>query len=77
MKVRLRTTAAGPSFVASAGDVIDLPAVVAQALIDGGYAESVPPSISPPDVETAAIGAPEAAIARRRGRPRRAGQGTR
>lgn len=39
MKVKLKTTMAGPGGTANPGDIVDLPN--GQELIDGGFAESI------------------------------------
>ena len=44
MKIRMITLAAGPDRVLLATQEYDLPAEVAQPLVDGGYAESLEPA---------------------------------
>jgi hypothetical protein len=41
MRVKMRTTAAGPDGVLQAGQTVNLPAEKTKAFIDGGYAEEV------------------------------------
>lgn len=43
MKIRMRTTAAGPDGVLTAGQVYSLEGAQAEALVEGGYAEAVEP----------------------------------
>ncbi len=67
MRIRMKTTMAGPAGGASVGQVIDRPKAEAYALIEGGFAEQI-------ESETADVVAPETAEAApsRRGRNRRA-----
>lgn len=41
MRVRLKTTMAGPSGAAMPGEVLDLPADAAAAMVAGGYADAI------------------------------------
>lgn len=41
MRIKMRTLGSGPDGVLQAGKVYDLPAEVAQPLLEGGYAERV------------------------------------
>lgn len=41
MKVKMRTTSAGPRGVLDAGKVYDLPAKQAEELVEGGYAVEI------------------------------------
>lgn len=51
MQIRLKTTAAGPDWVATPGQTVDLDATSAQDLLDGGYAELVDgQALTPPEV---------------------------
>ena len=62
MRVRLKTLYAGPSGVTHPGQIVDLPAAEAVALLNGGYADAV----DAPPIETAVP--PEYERAVRRGR---------
>lgn len=67
----MRTTMAGPSGTAAAGDVLDLAPAAAYDLIERGYAVQVGAAAAPePAPEQATAPAPETAEAppRRRGR---------
>lgn len=66
MKIKLRTTYAGPAGTHASGSIVDMPDDEAKGLIDGGYAAQVgdapeappAPSAEPepePEVETAAV----------------------
>ncbi len=55
MKVRLRTTMAGPEGAFPPGSVIEASVEEAEMLIAGGFAEPVDAASVKPDVETAAI----------------------
>ena len=44
MLIRMRTTAAGPTGVVLAGQLADVPADQAKALIDAGYAQAAEPA---------------------------------
>jgi hypothetical protein len=57
MRIRLRTTAAGPEGVYPAGQVVVVSNELGQAFVEGGYAEPVKAR-----AETAAITPPEAAV---------------
>lgn len=57
MKIRMRTTMAGPKGVHSIGDVIDLPKGEAYALVEGRYADQVGEPEA--DIESASVAAPE------------------
>lgn len=52
MKIRMRTTMAGPKGVFVAGEIVDLPKAEAYALCEGRYADQLEP-------EAAAIAPPE------------------
>lgn len=64
MKVKMRTTMAGPAGVFHAGQVVDLPKAEAYALCEGRFAEQVGE-----EPEAAALTQPET-TARPRARPR-------
>lgn len=66
MKVKMRTTMAGPKGVFHVGEIIDLPKAEAYALCEGRFAEQVDAGDAP---ETAAVAPPEN-TARPRARPR-------
>jgi len=59
MRVKMLTTAANPDGVWPAGQVVDVPIGVGQALIDGGYAQVVDEAKV---IESAAIEPPEKAV---------------
>ena len=61
MRIKMLTTVAGPTFTASAGQVIDVDGETATELLDGGHAEAVKA-----EVETATTAAPEEATAPKR-----------
>ena len=67
MKVKMRTTMAGPKGVFQAGEIVDLPRAEAYALCEGRFAEQVAGDDAAP--ESAAIAPPEN-TARPRARPR-------
>ena len=67
MRIKLRTLLAGPDGVVKRGEIIDVSADVAEALIAGRYAWPVDKA---PVIETAAI-EPEESAMRKRGRPRK------
>ena len=73
MRIRMRTTMAGPGGNAGPGDVIDRPKAEAYALIEGGFAEQIEAApTTQEEVETATVDQPEAAVTRRsRSKPRR------
>ena len=63
MRVRLRTTIAGPKLTASPGDIISLDGKLARVLIGGGYAELVSAEGDQVhDPESALFTAPEKAV---------------
>lgn len=69
MRVRMKSTAAGPLGVAQPGDVLDLPAEAAAALVSGGYADAI---AVPPTAQAERAVAPPAPERRDSGRkPRR------
>lgn len=63
MRIKLRTTVAGPSGSGGAGQTVDFPDDFARSLVDGGYAEVIetadlplPPVVTPQaDAETAVV----------------------
>lgn len=62
MKIKMRTTMAGPAGVVIAGQVVDLPKAEAYALVEGRYADQI--DVEP---ETATAEPPEnTAMPRRR-----------
>ena len=65
MKVKMKTTACGPSGNLLSGHIYDLPDEQAQALFEGGYADIVPEpqkaAKSPAPVELAVKKQPETA----------------
>ncbi|QEX18502.1 hypothetical protein FRZ44_38090 [Hypericibacter terrae] len=65
MRVRMKTTMAGPAGVWLAGSDVDLPPAAAYALIEGRFADQVD---QPGTEEQAMLSAPET-TARRRRRP--------
>lgn len=67
MRIKMRTLMAGPDGVVNRGDIINVSADVAQALIAGRFAWPLDKS---PVIETAAI-EPEESAMRKRGRPRK------
>jgi len=74
MRVRMRTTMAGPERTVIAGKVADLPDAEARDLIKGGYAEAVGKAAAPerPKPETAAAPGPEeSAVSKAPARPRK------
>lgn len=75
MKVRMKTTMAGPDGGASAGSVVDLAPATAERLVHGGYAVYVVdvPAKREKPVEEVAVQPepPETAMTRARGRPRK------
>lgn len=84
MKIRMRTSIAGPFGAAGAGDIVNIPDDKAEALVAGGFAErigGVPEAAqaisepeAEPEAEAAVIEAPEAAVAAPQ-RKRRGGRG--
>lgn len=70
MKIKMRTTAAGPNGTAVEGSVVDVDAKTAEALIGGGYASAYETATKAPRKkavrkakETAAAPPPETAAA--------------
>lgn len=61
MKIKMRTTMAGPKGVVVAGEVIDLPKGEAYALVEGRYADQIEG-----EPETATAEAPENTSMRRK-----------
>lgn len=53
MKIRMKTTMAGPGGVAQAGEMVDVPDVTARLLVLAGYAVLVEPEPSSMPVEEA------------------------
>lgn len=69
MRIKMKSTMAGPDGNASPGQVIDVPDTEARALLAGGYAEAVDPPQESQTVaaqETATTPPPERAGRRRR-----------
>ncbi len=54
MKVRMKTTARGPSFEADAGQVLEVPETLGRDLVGGGFAELVGGDSLAAKAETAA-----------------------
>jgi hypothetical protein len=72
MKIRLKTLMAGPGGVVRPGEVVDLPGDQARELIAGGFAElAEKPKPEPPPIKTATAEAPERAVTRPRGKPKK------
>lgn len=71
MRVRMKTTAAGPGGTIAAGEVTTLPDHIAREMVRGGFAVAVrepvtePVAPEPPPVETATVQPPENAKSRR------------
>lgn len=75
MKVRMKTTLAGPGGNASVGDIVDLPKGEAYALIEGGYAEQPGSQAALPlDRESETAEAPQPETTAKGRRPRRRGR---
>jgi hypothetical protein len=62
MKIKMRTTAAGPNVSFSEGKEYDVSGVYAQQLINGGYAVAVEPEEVEEAPETATAPEPETAM---------------
>lgn len=74
MRIRMITTAAGPAGTFLAGQVADVDPKLGEAWVAGGFAvpEGAPASpAEDQEIETAAVEAPEAAVARGPRHPRR------
>lgn len=65
MRLRMRTTAAGPHFSARSGQVVEVSDDLAEQLVDGGYAELVG---DPPAAATPAPAPPAPEPPKKRGR---------
>lgn len=52
MKIRMRTTAAGPDMLLMAGTEAEVPDDVGTAMVQGGYAEDLAPGEVAPEPET-------------------------
>jgi len=72
MRIRLRTTLAGPALTVGAGEIVTVDRGLARALIEAGYAEPMTEASDTPVIpETPALAVPEVATSgpqRRRGR---------
>ena len=68
VKIKMKTSMAGPHGSCGAGQVISVSAEQANDLIAGGYAERVGASASPPQTETAALTNEETAVAQHKPR---------
>lgn len=61
VKIKMKTSMAGPHISCGAGQVIEVSAEQARDLIEGGYAERVGASASPPRTESAVLDGGETA----------------
>lgn len=75
MRIRMKTMGAGPAGIWRPGEVLDLEAVTAEALVAGGYADAIDPPVAsaPADEVEESTNVPEAEratapLARNRGR---------
>jgi hypothetical protein len=62
MRVRMKVTMAGPDGCARMGEVVEVPAAQAMAMVEAGYADPVTMPAPAPLVETAAIEPPSNAM---------------
>lgn len=62
MRIQMVTLMAGPDGVLEPGQIADLPAAKAQALIDGGFARPAKEGKAPAPIETEMIKPPETAV---------------